>query len=254
MQQLVGKVALVTGASRGIGAEIARRLGKEGALVAVHYGSSEAAAAKVVADIEETGGRAFAVQAEIGTLEGIQSLFRRLDAELTKRTGTDRLDILVNNAGVAAFATVEETTEEVFDRLFAVNVKGPFFVTQSALSRLKDGGRIVNVSTVATRTATPMLVAYASSKGALDVLTRTLAEAVGPRGITVNTVAPGVVETDMSAGLVNDPNTKGYVVQSTALGRLGQPRDIAGVVAFLVSPEAGWVTGQYLEASGGLKL
>ena len=251
---LKGKTALVTGASRGIGREIAKRLAREGALVAVHYGTNHEAALETVREIGGAGGAAFPVAADIGTVEGIQALFRTLDAELVARTGDAKLDVLVNNAATAPFATIEETSEEVFDRVFAVNARGSFFVTQQALPRLRDGGRIVNVSTAATRLGVPMVAAYAASKGALDTLTRLLAVHLGPRGITVNAVAPGVIDTDMAAPLLGDAEATRSVVGQTALGRIGRPNDIAGVVAFLASPDAGWVTGHYLEASGGLRI
>jgi len=251
---LNGKTALVTGASRGIGREIARRLAREGALVAVHYGTNYEAALETVREIGNAGGAAFPVGADIGTIEGIQALFRTLDTELVARTGDTKLDVLVNNAAIAPFAAIEETSEEVFDRVFAVNAKGPFFVTQQALPRLRNGGRIINVSTAATRLGVPMAAAYAASKAAVDTLTRLLAVHLGPRGITVNAVAPGVTDTDMAAPLLADAEATRSMVGQTALGRIGRPDDIAGVVAFLASPDAGWVTGHYLEASGGLRI
>jgi 3-oxoacyl-[acyl-carrier protein] reductase len=251
---LAGKIAVVTGASRGIGRAIALRLGRDGASVAVHYGRNREAADRTVKDIEGAGGTAFSVGVELGTLASVGDLFDSLDLELTSRHGSNRFDILVNNAGIAPDASVEATTEDVFDRVFAVNTKVPFFISQKALPRLRDGGRIINVSTAATRIAWPALAAYAMSKGALNVLTLELAKQLGPRGITVNTLAPGVVETDMSAGFLSDPQFRQFASSLSALGRIGQPEDIADVAAFLASRDGRWVTGQYIDATGGSQL
>lgn len=250
---LEGKVALVTGASRGIGRAVAERLGKEGALVVVHYGKSKSSAEETVAAVEAAGGKAFAVQADIENVASIKRLFSELDAELTARTGSNRIDILVNNAGVAPFASWEDTTEEQFDSTFGVNVKGLFFTTQQALPRLNDGGRIINVSSAVSRIAFPGLPAYSATKGAVDVLTLHLAPAVGERGITVNAVAPGVIETDM-AEFVRSNEGREMTLSMQALKRVGQPSDIAGVVAFLAGPDGGWTTGRVIDASGGTKL
>lgn len=255
-ERLAGKVALVTGGSRGIGRSIARRLAADGALVAVHYGSKPEAAAEVVAAIEAAGGKAFAVQAEVGSVPSIRQMFETLDGLLKDRTGAARFDILVNNAGVAPPAQIEAATEDLFDRVYAVNVKGLFFLTQLALPRLNDGGRIINVSSGVARAgmANPDYAVYAPTKGAVDVLTRLLARHLGPRGITVNVLAPGVTDTDMNAGWLGDPAAREGVVRETALGRVGTAEDFAGVAAFLASADAAWVTGQLLEASGGLRL
>jgi 3-oxoacyl-[acyl-carrier protein] reductase len=246
------KTALVTGASSGIGRAVALRLAGDGALVAVH-GRDMQAAAETVKAIGAAKGRAFAVKADLGSTDGIQQLLTALDAELLKRTGTARFDILVNNASIAELAVIEETSEESFDRHFAINVKGTYFLTKDALSRLNDGGRIVNVSSSGTRFADPTHSAYYMTKGAINNLTLTLAQQLGKRGITVNSLAPGVTDTRINATWLND-DAKRYISGQTALGRVGVPEDMAGVVAFLASDDSRWVTGQFIEASGGLRL
>jgi 3-oxoacyl-[acyl-carrier protein] reductase len=249
---LKNKTALVTGASSGIGRAVAMRLARDGALVAVH-GRDMHAAAETVKAIDAAKGSAFAVQADLGSTDGIQRLLNELDAELLKRTGTARFDILVNNASIAELAAIEETSEELFDRHFAINVKGTYFLTKNALSRLNDDGRIVNVSSSGTRFAEPGHSAYYMTKGAINNLTLTLAQQLGKRGITVNSLAPGVTDTRINAVWLND-DAKRYVSSQTALGRVGLPEDMAGVVAFLASDDSRWVTGQFIEASGGLRL
>jgi 3-oxoacyl-[acyl-carrier protein] reductase len=221
--------------------------------VAVHFGRNSEAATETVKTIEQAGGNAIAVRAELNSIAEIEQLYKILDAELTKRTGEPRFDILVNNAGMAETAAIEETTESLFDRLFAVNVKGLYFVTKQALPRLKDGGRIINISSGATRGAYPEFSAYSMTKGAVNNLTLTLAQQLGKRGITVNTLAPGVTDTDMAASLLTEDNRK-YISSQTALGRVGMPEDLADVAAFLASNDSRWVTAQYIEASGGLRL
>ncbi|KFZ77962.1 short-chain dehydrogenase [Amycolatopsis sp. MJM2582] len=246
--ELTGKTALVTGASRGIGRAIATRLAADGALVAVHYGHDDAAARETMAAIERVGGVAFAVRAEFGVDGDVDTLFAGVEQGLTGRP----LDILVNNA--AAFAgTLDQVTPEEFDRLFAINVKTPYFAIKRALPLLRDGGRIVNVSSAATRIAMPE-TAYAMTKGAVDVLGRNLAQRLGPRRITVNTVAPGVTETDMNSWIQDAPHLVEQSTAITALGRVGQPEDIADAIAFLVSEDARWITGQWLDVTGGLYL
>ena len=252
MATLTGKVALVTGGSRGIGRAISERLGRDGALVAVHYGRDAQAAANTVKVIDAAGGQAFAVEAELGVAGDVATLFARLDAELQQRTGSNHLDIVVNNAGIATTLDLEQTTPEAFDELFAVNARAPFFITQAAVERMSAGGRVIGISTGATRRALPDLVAYAMSKGALDVMGLTLAKALAPRGITVNTVAPGLVDTDMNADWLRASDeawAEGAAM--SAFNRVGEPDDIAGAVAFLASDDARWVTGHYLDATGG---
>lgn len=250
MTDLTGRTALVTGASRGIGRAIAERLAADGALVAVHYGSNETAAAQTVAAIEEAGGHAFSLRADLAETAGPETLFSALRDGLAGRP----LDILVNNAAVIdPSGTIEDATPDAFDRLFAVNVRAPLFVVQRALPLMPDGGRIVNVSSGVTWFATPDLV-YSMSKGALNVLTRSLAQTEGRRGITVNTVSPGITETDMNAWLTESPEAARGVANIVALGRHGQPADIADAVAFFASDDGRWVTGQTLEVNGGLLL
>lgn len=253
-QLLAGKVALVTGASRGIGRAIAQRFAQDGALVAVHYGRDADAAAKTVAVIEAKGGSAFAVQADLVSLSQLEALFETLSTELAARTDQKTFDILVNNAGLGTFARYDQTTESEFDRLVAVNLKGTFFLTRLALPYITDGGRIIMLSTAATQHPSARATVSTMTKAALNALTVALAGDLGKRGITVNTLAPGATETDMNAEALTHPQARQGVERATALGRVGQVADIAGVAAFLASEDSTWVTGQYLEASGGLGL
>ena len=251
---LQGKVAVITGASRGIGRAIALCLAKDGALVIVNYLKNSEAAAAVVREIEATGGEALAVQGDVGSLSGIGQFFQRLDAELTKRRGSNEFDILVNNAGIGRQGTVESTSEAVFDELMAVNVKGPFFVTQQAIPRLRTGGRIINLSSALSRHPYPQMAAYSMGKAAINHFTVILAAELGKRGITANAIGPGLTVTDFTAHVRQDPQVVERVSAHTALGRLGEAEDIARVAAWLASDDAGWVTGQYIEASGGTGL
>lgn len=242
---LQGKVALVTGASRGIGAAIARRLAMDGAQLILHYGAGAPEAEAVAADIRAAGGAAALVQADLAAADGAT----RLAAAVT----APQIDILVNNAGVAPFAAFAETSEAEFDRLISINVKSLFFVTQKLLPRLPDGGRIVNLSSVVTRAHFPGIPAYSASKGFVDVLTLHLAVELAPRRITVNAVAPGAIDTRMSAW-IHQPGGKETLAQIQALPGVGQPEQVAGVVAFLAGPDGAWSTGQIIDASGGTKL
>ncbi|MEU6983312.1 SDR family oxidoreductase [Streptomyces sp. NPDC046324] len=247
MGALTGKTALVTGGSRGIGRGIAERLGRDGARVAVHYGTNETAAKETVAAIEAAGGEAFAIGQELGVQGDAAALWERFD-ELA-----DGLDILVNNAGIGTsrpFATIDEAE---YDRVFAVNTKAAFFLAQRGAERLRDGGRIINISTGLSHAAImPELIAYAMSKSALDTFTRYLSKVLGGRGITVNAVAPGIVDTDVNADWLrgNEEAWAGAAALS-ALGKVGTPADIADVVAFLASHDGRWVTGQWIDATGG---
>ncbi|MBF6207117.1 SDR family oxidoreductase [Streptomyces gardneri] len=250
MTESNGKTALVTGASRGIGRAIAERLAADGAEVAVHYATNKEAAEATVSAIRRAGGRAFPVRAELGVEGDIDQLFGELAAGLGGRP----LDILVNNAAIIAYeATVEQATPEDFDRLFAVNVRAPLFIVQRALPLLRDGGRIVNISSGVTWFATPEVV-YGMTKGALNVLSRSLANTLGPRGITVNTVSPGITDTDMNSWLHTNDGAIAGVAGMTALERVGSGADIADAVAFFASDDGRWVTGQTLEVNGGLFL
>ncbi|MFI1099112.1 SDR family oxidoreductase [Streptomyces melanogenes] len=247
MGALTGRTALVTGGSRGIGRGIAERLGRDGARVAVHYGSNETAAKETVAAIEAAGGSAFALGQELGVPGDAQALWAAFDRH------ADGVDILVNNAGIGTARTFGEIDEAEYERLFAVNAKAPFFLARLGLERMRDGGRIVNISSGVSKSAVlPDLIAYAMTKGALDVFTRNLSKIVGSRGITVNSVAPGIVDTDVNADWLraSEEAWEGAAAMS-ALGRVGEPSDIADVVAFLASADGRWVTGQWVDATGG---
>jgi 3-oxoacyl-[acyl-carrier protein] reductase len=251
---LKDKTALVTGASRGIGAEIARALAARGAVVAVHYANGKAQADKVVDEIKTAGGRAFPVHGDLSRLADIDAVFEQLDAGLKALVGNNGLDILVNNAGRSGGGSLTQVTEADFDAVFGLNVKGALFVTQAAASRLRDHGRVVNISSLVARGGQAPRLVYASSKWALNGLTVSFAQEFAPRRITVNAVSPGAVATDFTAALREDAAVEKMVIASTAFGRWGRPEDIATVVAFLCGPDAGWVTGQIIEATGGGRL
>jgi 3-oxoacyl-[acyl-carrier protein] reductase len=247
---LRGKTALITGSSRGIGRAIAQRLATDGALVAIHYGGNDAAANEALKAIEQRGGQAFLVKAELGVKGDVDTLFSKLEKELAGRP----LDILVNNAAIAPQIALAQTTPEEFDRIFAINVRAPFFIIQRALPLMSDGGRIINISSGVTWFATPATV-YSMTKGALNVLSRSLANSLGDRNITVNTISPGITDTDMNPA-IRDKEAKAVdrVAAMTALGRPGQPADIADTVAFFASGDARWITGETVEVNGGLFL
>ncbi|MCF3102855.1 glucose 1-dehydrogenase [Streptomyces roseoverticillatus] len=252
MGTLTGRTALVTGGSRGIGRAISERLGREGARVAVHYGRDAASAEQTVKEIRTAGGDAFAIRAELGAPGDAEALWAAFDEQ-----AGDGLDILVNNAGIdGPRVPLGEVTPENFDRVFSVNTKAPFFVTQHGLDRLRDGGRVINVSTGLTHGAgMPQLIAYTMTKGAVDAFTSVLAKQLGERGITVNAVAPGVIDTDMNASwLRGSAETREGVAAMSPLRRVGEPRDVADIVAFLASDDSRWVTGQWIDATGGALL
>jgi NAD(P)-dependent dehydrogenase (short-subunit alcohol dehydrogenase family) len=251
---LKDKIAIVTGGSRGIGRAIAERLAADGALVCVNYRANADAAAEVVKTIETAGGEAFSLQADVGSIAELSRFFEELDAELTARRGDHHFDILVNNAGIVGGGSVSTTTEEAFDRVFATNVKGPFFTTQHAITRIKDGGRIINLSSNLSRHPIARALDYCMTKAAIDNFTVGLAGELGQRGITVNTLAPGLTETELNTATRAIPGVVRLYSSITALGRIGKVEDIASVAAFLASPDSSWVTGMYLEASGGLGL
>jgi 3-oxoacyl-[acyl-carrier protein] reductase len=245
--RLSGKVAIVTGASKGIGAEIARRLAADGASVVVNYATSKAGAEKVVADISRAGGQAVAVQADVSK----ETEVRRMLGEATKAFG--RVNVLVNNAGVYEFSPIEEMTADQFHRMFDLNVLGLLLVTREVVKQFgPDGGGIINIGSVAATAAPATTSVYSATKGAVDTITQSLAKELGPRKIRVNSVNPGMVETEGSRSQgITDSDWAKQIVAQTPLRRIGQPGDIAPVVAFIASDEAGWVTGQLLVVSVG---
>ena len=248
MPNLSGKTALVTGASRGMGRAAALALAGAGACVLVHYGASAKEAEAVVAEIRKAGGRAEAVAADLSAADGAHKLARQ-----ARGIVGDRLDILVANAGVSKAASIEETTLEDFDRLFAVNVRAPFFLTQQLLPILSKGSSVIYLSSLAAHAVVGSIPAYAASKGAIDTMVKHFAAMLGGRGIRVNAVAPGVVETDMSSFAKTDAG-RDYALGLQALKRLAQPEDIAPVVTFLASDDARWITGDTIHVDGGSKL
>jgi 3-oxoacyl-[acyl-carrier protein] reductase len=250
--RLVGKLAIVTGASRGIGRAIARRLADDGAIVAVHYNHNAAMADDLIREIERGGGKAFRIAADLSQIGQIESMFVSLDKEFTERSGAATFDILVNNVGIVL--PDAGMSGEDFDRLVNTNIKSNFFVTQNALSRIRDGGRIINLSSVVADRAEPDFSMYAATKGAIKSMTRSLAAKLGPRGITVNAVQPGATATDFLGDMLESKEIRGYLEASTALGRIGTGDDIASAVAFLASKDAGWITGETVAVSGGMRL
>ncbi len=248
MNKLNGKTALVTGASRGIGRASALALARAGAQVLVHYGSNEKEADAVVTQIRKDGGKAEKVGADLRKPDGAHTL-----AEKVRAIVGDRLDILVANAGISKSATIEATTVEDFDNLFAVNVRAPFFLVQQLLPALCKGSNIIFTSSLAARASLGTLYAYAATKGAVDTLVKHFAATLGPRGIRVNAVAPGVVETEMS-NFTRTEAGREVTLGMQALKRVAQPDDIAPVVAFLASEDARWVTGESIHVDGGSKL
>jgi len=247
--KLAGKVAVVTGASKGIGAAIAKALAAEGAAVVVNFASSKAAADKVVQDIAAQGGKAAAVQADVAKKADIDRLF----AETTKRFG--QIDVLVNNAGVYEFLPIAEVTEAHFRKQFDLNVLGLILTTQEALKHFKPaGGSIINLSSVVSTLAPPNSAVYSATKAAVDAVTGALAKELGPRNIRVNAIRPSMVETEgtHAAGALEGDMRK-WVESQTPLGRIGQPQDIAGAAVFLASADSAWITGETLLISGGLR-
>jgi 3-oxoacyl-[acyl-carrier protein] reductase len=250
MVHMTGRTALVTGASRGIGQAIAARLAAEGATVIVHFGTDSDGATATVEEIERAGGTAFAVQAELGADDDVETLFAGAEAALAGRS----LDVLVNNAAAAPAGPLGATTRAEFDHLFAVNVRAPYFIIQRALPLLSDGGRIITISSVATRMANATQTSFAMTKGAIETMSMTLANELGTRGITVNAVAPGATRTATNGSSFQAPGLTELITATTALGRLGTADDVADVVTFLASDASRWITGQVIDASGGLFL
>jgi len=248
MSKLAGKVALVTGASKGIGAAIAKAFAAEGAKVVVNYASSKAGADAVVEAIKAAGGKAIAVQGDVSKAEQAQGL---VDAAVRE---FGRLDVLVNNSGVYEFAAIEEITEEHYHRQFNVNVLGLLLTTQAAVKHIGEGGSVINISSVVTTFAPPASAVYTGTKGAVDAINSVLAKELGPRKIRVNAILPGIIETEgtHTAGVMGSDFERNAVAQ-TPLGRIGQPDDIASIAVFLASDDAGWLTGERLTAAGGFR-
>ncbi|PVD51008.1 short-chain dehydrogenase [Terrimonas sp.] len=246
------KTALVTGGSRGLGRDMALALAQKGIDIVFTYHSNKAAADKVVSEIQSLGRKATAFQLDTRNISQFDGFIKQATEHLQKETGSPDFDFLVNNAGTALYAPVKDTTEAQLDDTFNIHYKGVFFLTQKALPFINDGGGIVNVSTGLARFAIPNYSVYASMKGAIEVLTRYLAVELGARKIRVNAVAPGAIETDFGGGVVRDnKEMNAYIANVTALGRVGLPEDIGGVVAFLCTDDARWITGQRIEISGG---
>ncbi len=250
MGKLSGKVAVVTGASKGIGAAIAERLGSEGASVVVNYSSDKAGAERVAQKIEINGGKALVVQANISRKADIDKLFRQT------KDNFGHIDILVNNAGVYEFRPLEQIDEEHFRKHFDLNVLGLLLTTQAAVPLINgNGGSIINVSSVVAKTPPPNASVYSATKGAVDVVTRSLAQELGPRKIRVNSLSPGLTDTEgVRASSVTDETVKEHAISRTPLGRIGTADDIAGAAAFLASDESRWVTGETLLVGGGIRL
>ncbi|HEY4182247.1 MAG TPA: glucose 1-dehydrogenase [Kofleriaceae bacterium] len=242
---LKNKVAIVTGSSKGIGAGIAKRFAAEGASVVVNYNSDADGAAKVVASIEQTGGRAIAVRADTSKAAEVERLFAETDRVFGK------LDILVNNAGVYSFAPLEGAELATLQHHLAVNVNGPFMTMQAALKRMSKGGVIINISSSAVRLSMAGTATYTASKAALDAISRIVAKEVGARGIRVNTISPGPTMTEGAAKMAVDPEVIKHIIASLPLGRPGDPADIASAAAFLASDQASWITGENLTVAGG---
>ncbi len=249
------KIALVTGGSRGLGKNMALSLAKKGINVILTYNSKQDEAQTVVAEIESMGQQAVALQLNTADVKGFDAFYAQVTSALQTTFGTDRFDFLINNAGTGMYAPFANTTEEQFDQMVAIHLKGVYFLTQKALPLLRDGGRIINISSGLARFSYVGSSAYATMKGGVEVFSRYLAKELGERGIAVNVVAPGAIETDFGGGNVRDnKQLNDQIASQTALGRVGLPDDIGGVVAFLCSDEARWINGQRIEVSGGIHL
>jgi len=247
------KIALVTGGSRGLGKNMALAIAAKGLDVIITYNSQKGEADAVVAEIESLGQKAAALQLNVADAEGFDAFYSEVSKLLAATFGAQKIDYLINNAGIGVHASFEETTVEQFDTLVDIHFKAPFFLTQKALPVINNGGGIVNISSGLARFATPGYAAYAAMKGGMEVLTRYQAKELGARGIRSNIVAPGAIETDFGGGVVRDnEEVNKWVASQTALGRVGLPDDIGGVVAFLCTDDARWITAQRIEVSGGM--
>ncbi|MFL0195866.1 SDR family NAD(P)-dependent oxidoreductase [Clostridium sp. WILCCON 0269] len=249
------KIALITGGSRGIGKSSALALSRKGIDVIITYNSQKDKADAVVNEIEDNGGKAFALRIDVGDVSSHKTFVSQLSEILKEKCNRDSFDFLINNAGFAYNSKFGKTTEEQFDSMMNVHFKGVYFLTQNLLSYLADNGRIINFSSGLARFTTPGWSAYASMKGAVEVMTRYMAKELGTRGIRVNMVAPGIIDTEFHHGTLDAaPGIKEKIGTQMALGRIGQPDDIGGVVASLCNDEMGWITGERIEASGGMLL
>lgn len=247
------KIAVITGGSRGLGENAALKLAAKGVDVILTYRSKQQEADRVVQRIEALGARAVALQLDVGDSKSFEAFAAEVKKQLSTLWQRENFDYLLNNAGTALHASFAETTEQQFDEMVNVHFKGPFFLTQKLLPLLVDGGRILNISSGLARFSLPGSSAYASVKGAMEVLTRYQAKELGKRGIAVNILAPGAIATDFSGGMVRDnPEVNAFVASQTALGRVGLPDDIGNAVAQILSDESGWINGQRIEASGGM--
>jgi len=252
---LKNKIALITGGSRGLGKEMAFRLAEKGYHVVITYVSRKETAENVVAEIEAMGKQAAALKYDANKIGSIADFIEEFSQTLKSKWDTEKFDFLINNAGNGATIPFEKATEEEFDLFVNIHYKSVYFLTQKLLPILNDSGRIINISSGTTRSVVPGYSLYAPMKGAIEVFTRYIAKELGPRGITVNVVAPGPVETDFNNGSNRDiPERKKILASRIALGRVGLPQDIGGIIAFLCSEDGGWITGQRIEVSGGMNL
>lgn len=250
-----GKIAVITGASRGLGRNMALKLGARGVGIIATYNRSAAGADSLVSDIAAAGGKAAALKLDVAKSETFAAFADDVGKTLHNQFGRENFDFLVNNAGIGIYATFADTTPAQFDELVNIQLKGPFFLTQALLPLISEEGRIVNISTGVTRFTLPGFSAYAAMKGGIEVLTRYLAKELGPHGIVVNTLAPGAIETDFGGGVVRDDHdTNQFLASNTALGCVGMPDDIGDAIAALLSDDNRWITGQRIEVSGGMFL